>query len=55
VDTQEEKRPIVVGVHRTTILTNECDDNNSTKPQAEILECYTSAVALIFPCDSIHL
>jgi hypothetical protein len=41
VDTQKEKRLIVVGVHRTTILTKECDDNNSTKSQVEIWEHYT--------------
>jgi hypothetical protein len=55
VDTRKQKRLIVDGVHRTTILTNESDNISSTASRAEIWECYGAKVDVIFSCDIIYL
>ena len=52
-DTQRDKRVIIDGVHRATILTNECEKRLRI-PNATIYECYGGTVDRIFPCDFSH-
>jgi hypothetical protein len=52
-DTQRDKRVIIDGIHRATILTVECEKRLRI-PKATIYECYGDAVDRIFPCDFSH-
>jgi hypothetical protein len=56
-DSNKQKRLIIDGTHRATILTNDCWDkkeNIQIQPM-HIWECYGSLVLAIFPCDIIQL
>ncbi|MBI4548286.1 MAG: hypothetical protein HY707_09915 [Ignavibacteriae bacterium] len=52
-DTQRDKRVIIDGIHRATILTNECEKQLRI-PNATIYECYGDKVDRIFSCDFCH-
>jgi len=52
-DTQRDKRLIIDGIDRSTILTNERRKRHRV-PTATIYECYGSTVDRIFPCDFSH-
>lgn len=54
-DTDKRKRLIIDGIHRASILTNECENRNIEFTPMKIYECYGKLVMTIFPCDIIQL
>jgi hypothetical protein len=55
-DTDKQKRLIIDGIHRATILTNECENRHvELLSPMRVWECYGKQVITIFPCDIIQL
>jgi hypothetical protein len=53
-DTVKQKRLILDGQHRASAITIACEKGVSM-PEVKVLECYGSAVSVIFPCDVYQL